>query len=426
MLKLILLAFLLLPSLSLAASFDCTKASTPTEKLICNNDGLSHMDELMQMLYSRALKQTGEKELLKNMQLEWLMERDQACNGWALKVCEMTYLDGYRQLSSFYHQSVKGPLLDGMALPPEAELSMNEQASMFNPDQVGIYDEDSRPWLQKQVVNVKNGLVVSLNSAIVNETPYLLYVVWYDDSKEYRIFEYNLLTRNSYHVDTMKKWNAWISMQANLFTVVDGTLYYPQQGDFQMVPLEQQALMAYRVGSRQAAKAVTGSVLLPSQQTLAFAFFAASQDGRWLATVNDYLRWPKVTIFSNIKELYDYYQAHPGDSNDRYIYVYDRLRKRGYQLDFEQWEYQKGWAFGGLAFHSHLPVLFFDNHGPMACIWTYDLEEKTLVKIVPQHEAKLPRPFIYKGQDYVAFVISDEGKEKDSSIHLAAGKVGLE
>ncbi len=426
MMKLILLAFCLLPSLCLAASFDCSKASTPTEKLICTNDGLSHMDDLMQMLYSRALKQTGEKELLKNMQLEWLMERDLDCNGGALKYCELTYLDGYRQLSSFYHQSVKGPLLDGMALPPGAELSMNEQASMFNPDQVGIYDEDSRPWLQKQILNVKNGIVVSLNSAVVNETPYLLYVVRYNEGKEYRIFEYNLLTRQSFLIETLEKWAAWIPMQPNLFTIVDGTLYYPQQGNYQKVSLELQALMAYRVGSGQAAQAVSGSTLLPVAKTLAFDFFAASQDGRWLATVDDYLRYSHMSLYSNIQELHAYYQEHPDNAEERFIYVYDRLRKRGYSLDFERWDYRYLWAIGGLAFHPTLPVLYFDNHGPMACIWTYDLEEKTLVKIVPQHEAKLPRPFIYQGQDYVAFVISDEDKKKDSSIHLAAGKVGLE
>ena len=57
--------------------------------------------------------------------------------------------------------------------------------------------------------------------------------------------------------------------------------------------------------------------------------------------------------------------------------------------------------------------IYFDNHGEtLACIWRYNLNNKTLSKIIPEHEAEHPYSFSYKG---VAHVIYIEGQ----SIKLA-------
>jgi uncharacterized protein len=59
-----------------AASFDCGKATTNVEKLICENPKLSDLDEHMAWFYKEALKKTSFPEKLKQAQLAWLKKRN--------------------------------------------------------------------------------------------------------------------------------------------------------------------------------------------------------------------------------------------------------------------------------------------------------------------------------------------------------------
>lgn len=74
--------FLTSPSL-LAASFDCTKATTSVEKLICNNEDISSLDDQLAKSYKSALEKTSDKEGFKKAQVEWLKQqrlcKDVAC-----------------------------------------------------------------------------------------------------------------------------------------------------------------------------------------------------------------------------------------------------------------------------------------------------------------------------------------------------------
>lgn len=65
-----------------AASFDCTKASNPTEKAICASDALSALDEQTALLYSRQLAADASsnwKDYLKFVQKDWLKDRNGIC-----------------------------------------------------------------------------------------------------------------------------------------------------------------------------------------------------------------------------------------------------------------------------------------------------------------------------------------------------------
>ena len=44
---------LLLSTILYSASFDCSKASTGTEKTICNNDDLSQLDSELALIYKK-------------------------------------------------------------------------------------------------------------------------------------------------------------------------------------------------------------------------------------------------------------------------------------------------------------------------------------------------------------------------------------
>jgi uncharacterized protein len=70
-----------------AASFDCAKANSKIEKLICNDNELSLLDEKLNLAYKAALQDAGKLEATKQAQKKWLQDRnrcaDAACIGLA-------------------------------------------------------------------------------------------------------------------------------------------------------------------------------------------------------------------------------------------------------------------------------------------------------------------------------------------------------
>jgi uncharacterized protein len=74
-----LIAIFVIPSVIFAASFDCSKASTKTEKAICEDPILSKLDEDMAAAYSKALK-TSDRDIVKKGQRKWLKETLTPCH----------------------------------------------------------------------------------------------------------------------------------------------------------------------------------------------------------------------------------------------------------------------------------------------------------------------------------------------------------
>lgn len=66
-------------SMSYAASFPCSRASTEVEKLICDDPKLSSMDEEMANLYRKALSNSGYPAKIKREQREWLNSYRNTC-----------------------------------------------------------------------------------------------------------------------------------------------------------------------------------------------------------------------------------------------------------------------------------------------------------------------------------------------------------
>lgn len=71
------------PMLSCAASFDCTKAISATEKLICSDEKISALDEQMAASYKFGLEKATDKDAFKKTQVEWLKQqrtcKDEVC-----------------------------------------------------------------------------------------------------------------------------------------------------------------------------------------------------------------------------------------------------------------------------------------------------------------------------------------------------------
>ncbi len=72
----VLLSSFLIVVMAHAASFDCGKASTTVEKLICSNDQLSKLDEELAEIYGTAAKEKKGGSEIKNRQREWLESRN--------------------------------------------------------------------------------------------------------------------------------------------------------------------------------------------------------------------------------------------------------------------------------------------------------------------------------------------------------------
>jgi uncharacterized protein len=57
---------------AVAASFDCTKAKSKNEKLICSDSQLSSLDEVLNTAYKRAYGIAANKPVLRQSQRDWL------------------------------------------------------------------------------------------------------------------------------------------------------------------------------------------------------------------------------------------------------------------------------------------------------------------------------------------------------------------
>ena len=79
---------------ALAASFDCAKARTSVEKMICSNPRLSYLDETMSHNYQGMLESVGvdkqTRQNIRNEQTAWIAKRNKCSSARCL---ETVYLD---------------------------------------------------------------------------------------------------------------------------------------------------------------------------------------------------------------------------------------------------------------------------------------------------------------------------------------------
>lgn len=76
-----LIAIFVIPSVILAASFDCGKAVSKIEKLICSDDELSKLDESLNEVYLRALNRADIKQRTIESQRQWVLHERNICQG---------------------------------------------------------------------------------------------------------------------------------------------------------------------------------------------------------------------------------------------------------------------------------------------------------------------------------------------------------
>lgn len=83
-----------------AASFDCGKAQTKVEHLICDNAEISKLDEELSVAYKAALKNTSKVEAIKQAQKQWMKERNGCADAACVKRAYETRLASLRPATS--------------------------------------------------------------------------------------------------------------------------------------------------------------------------------------------------------------------------------------------------------------------------------------------------------------------------------------
>jgi len=81
----IVLAWLVLMATGQAASFDCEKASTAIEKMICGNDELSKLDEELNRAYKSALQDNRNAKTIQQDQKQWMKGRNNCQDSSCIK-----------------------------------------------------------------------------------------------------------------------------------------------------------------------------------------------------------------------------------------------------------------------------------------------------------------------------------------------------
>ena len=78
--RFILVAIILVaPSITVGASFNCSKAGTSTEKTICANKALSSLDEQLAKAYESVILLSDQPDIIKSHQQEWLRNIRDKC-----------------------------------------------------------------------------------------------------------------------------------------------------------------------------------------------------------------------------------------------------------------------------------------------------------------------------------------------------------
>lgn len=85
--------FALLPLTAFSASFDCAKASSATERLICGDESISKLDEQVASAYKQALENSTDKVAFKKTQFDWLKQQGACKNAECLKQVYQTRIN---------------------------------------------------------------------------------------------------------------------------------------------------------------------------------------------------------------------------------------------------------------------------------------------------------------------------------------------
>jgi uncharacterized protein len=109
-----------------AASFECQKASTLVEIMICGNPDLSRLDEQMYDAYRNLISRSASPDEIKRNQVQWLSNNRNICQNIAC--LDQAYRSRISALSNSQQQAPRNPPSGGYAPSQNIEDSFGRNA----------------------------------------------------------------------------------------------------------------------------------------------------------------------------------------------------------------------------------------------------------------------------------------------------------
>lgn len=91
---------IIITQLAEAASFDCAKAGTKVEHIICDTPEISKLDDELQFAYDKALKEASDSQGLVQLQRNWMRLRNECANPACLESKYLNRIDYFGKLST--------------------------------------------------------------------------------------------------------------------------------------------------------------------------------------------------------------------------------------------------------------------------------------------------------------------------------------
>jgi len=162
-----------------AASFDCGKAQTKVEHLICDNPEISKLDDELSVAYKAALKDEKQTDAIKQAQKQWMKERngcaDAACvqNAYQKRIEQLQPAQKATAQSAVSNANVSAPTKKYPPYPdvwdwvmPDRETITGRGVQLFGMDtgdvlfRYAILDKDGK-WVDHQPITLFSHLTVS-------------------------------------------------------------------------------------------------------------------------------------------------------------------------------------------------------------------------------------------------------------------------
>lgn len=166
---------LLMLTVAHAASFDCAKAATKVEKMICSDAELSKLDEELNAAYKAALQDKMQAASIKQTQRQWLKERNGCTGSECLK---HAYLARLQALSPANDDSTDEPDCHICGIELGIQEREKEIEAALSREDAGLFDAVEKgekaaveKWLAAGAnVNARHGIVSRLVSANPDDT----------------------------------------------------------------------------------------------------------------------------------------------------------------------------------------------------------------------------------------------------------------
>lgn len=136
--KFILLFIVIFASSVNAASFDCEKATSVSEKIVCSNYELNKLDEVLSKNYQLMLRARADKKTIdggREQQVSWFNEKEKCSDAECLR---RSYMDRNDEICEFILDKTTGPFecVSTSSAIQSIKKQQYDESHSQNPDQV--------------------------------------------------------------------------------------------------------------------------------------------------------------------------------------------------------------------------------------------------------------------------------------------------